>query len=239
MHEVGNILGLGDLADSTQYKSVQEDPFPERFSSNELWNYDKYLINQVYPNTEHEPELIPELTPAPTPNPTSTSDSDSNIEVPTDKKWANSLWKFSGKDDIINVYIDSEGSHKKKSKKVSSSHQNFYESLFQEIEDATQLKIEFTDSDEADIIIHSTGKRMSTKKKKGYFDVNSGKIGIKRLNDAGRENLASDVLTCFGLDFFEKNDFHNSDDSLMSYYLSDDGYHGLTDSDIAALQSLW
>ena len=111
--------------------------------------------------------------------------------------------------------------------------------MFQEIEDATQLKIEFTDSDEADIIIHSTGKRMSTKKKKGYFDVNSGKIGIKRLNDAGRENLASDVLTCFGLDFFEKNDFHNSDDSLMSYYLSDDGYHGLTDSDIAALQSLW
>ena len=239
MHEVGNILGLGDLADSTQYKSVQEDPFPERFSGNELWNYDKYLINQVYPNTEHEPELIPELTPAPTPNPTSTSDSDSNIEVPTDKKWANSLWKFSGKDDIINVYIDSEGSHKRKSKKVSSSHQNFYESLFQEIEDATQLKIEFTDSDDADIIIHSTGKRMSTKKKRGYFDVNSGKIGIKRLNDAGRENLASDVLTCFGLDFFEKNDVQNSDDSLMSYYLSGNGYNGLTASDIAALQSLW
>ena len=159
--------------------------------------------------------------------------------MPIDKKWAKNLWKFSGKDDIINVHIDSEGSFKKKSKKVSISHQNFYESVFQEIEDATDLEIEFTDSNDADIIIHNTGKRGSASKKKGYFDVNGGKIGRKRLNDEWRENLAAYILTCFGLDYFGKNDAHSSDDSLMSYYLSESGYNGLTASDIAALQSLW
>lgn len=50
MHEIGNILGLGDLPDSSQCKSVQEDPFPEQFDAAELWDYDKYLIDQVYPS---------------------------------------------------------------------------------------------------------------------------------------------------------------------------------------------
>ncbi len=63
MHEVGNILGLGDLADSTQYKSVQEDPFPEKFLSKDLWDYDKYLVNQVYTKTEPEPAPQPEPEP--------------------------------------------------------------------------------------------------------------------------------------------------------------------------------
>ena len=118
MHWVGNILGLGDLVNSTQYQSVQKDPFPEKFISNELWDYDKYLINQVYPDTEpvsSAPEPEP-IKSAPTPDLTSPSDSDFKVEVPTDKKWATSLWKFSGKDDIIKVYIDSEWSYKKKSK---------------------------------------------------------------------------------------------------------------------------
>ena len=49
MHEIGNILGLGDLAVSGNYKSVQEDPFPRKFNANNLWAYDKHLILQVYP----------------------------------------------------------------------------------------------------------------------------------------------------------------------------------------------
>ena len=48
MHEIGNILGLGDLPESSQYKSVQEDPFPEYFIGNQLWDYDADLIGQIY-----------------------------------------------------------------------------------------------------------------------------------------------------------------------------------------------
>ena len=119
------------------------------------------------------------------------------------------------------------------------SHQNFYESLFEEIEAATELDIIITDSEDADIVIHSSSKRGIVNKRKGYFDVNTGKNGRKRLNDARRESLAANVLTCFGLDFFKKNDNHSGDDSLMSYSYAENGYNGLTSWDIIAMQSLW
>ena len=56
MHEIGNILGLGDLAPSDEYRSVQEDPFPEIFSGDELWNFDKRMIDSLYPNADRESE---------------------------------------------------------------------------------------------------------------------------------------------------------------------------------------
>ena len=51
--------------------------------------------------------------------------------------------------------------------------------------------------------------------------------------------LASNVLTCFGLDFLGKKDDHVGDDSLMSYWRSDGGYDGLTVADQTALEGLW
>ena len=50
MHEIGNILGLGDLHESGEYKSVQEDPFPEYFYGDQLWEFDEQMINTIYPN---------------------------------------------------------------------------------------------------------------------------------------------------------------------------------------------
>jgi len=58
MHEIGNILGLGDLAPSDEYRSVQEDPFPEIFAGDELWNFDKIMIDSLYPNADRESEDI-------------------------------------------------------------------------------------------------------------------------------------------------------------------------------------
>ena len=49
MHEIGNILGLGDLRVSGEYMSVQEDPFPEIFNGAQLWDYDTQMINTLYP----------------------------------------------------------------------------------------------------------------------------------------------------------------------------------------------
>lgn len=48
MHEIGNILGLGDIQPSNAIRSVQEDPFPEKFTESELWQDDKDLLNYIY-----------------------------------------------------------------------------------------------------------------------------------------------------------------------------------------------
>ena len=50
LHEIGNILGLGDIQPSDAIKSVQEDPFPDKFEGNELWQDDKNLLELIYQN---------------------------------------------------------------------------------------------------------------------------------------------------------------------------------------------
>jgi len=58
MHEIGNILGLGDLAPSDEYRSVQEDPFPEQFTGYELWDFDKRMIDILYPRAGKRSEVV-------------------------------------------------------------------------------------------------------------------------------------------------------------------------------------
>lgn len=48
LHEIGNVLGLGDISPSNKFKSIQEDPFPEDFSGDKLWNFDVGMIKQLY-----------------------------------------------------------------------------------------------------------------------------------------------------------------------------------------------
>lgn len=51
LHEIGNILGLGDIQPSSSIQSIQEDNFPEEFTGNELWEYDVNLIQTYYGET--------------------------------------------------------------------------------------------------------------------------------------------------------------------------------------------
>ena len=48
LHEIGNVLGLGDIKPDDTIKSVQEDPFPEVFNSQALWPDDVAMIKQLY-----------------------------------------------------------------------------------------------------------------------------------------------------------------------------------------------
>lgn len=48
LHEIGNVLGLGDIKPNNNIRSVQEDPFPEVFNSKALWPDDVAMIKQVY-----------------------------------------------------------------------------------------------------------------------------------------------------------------------------------------------
>ncbi|MEM9903003.1 MAG: DUF4214 domain-containing protein [Pseudomonadota bacterium] len=55
MHEVGNILGLGDILPSSAYRSVQEDPIPDTFTGTTLWADDVGLIRRYYDEPEDAP----------------------------------------------------------------------------------------------------------------------------------------------------------------------------------------
>ena len=48
LHEIGNVLGLGDIKPNNAIRSVQEDPFPEIFNSKSLWRDDVAMIKQLY-----------------------------------------------------------------------------------------------------------------------------------------------------------------------------------------------
>jgi len=48
LHEIGNVLGLGDIVPSDEFVSVQEDPFPRPFVSAQLSAFDVALIRQLY-----------------------------------------------------------------------------------------------------------------------------------------------------------------------------------------------
>jgi len=51
LHEIGNVLGLGDIRPTIAYRSVQEDPFQEDFSGATLWQDDLDIIRAYYGET--------------------------------------------------------------------------------------------------------------------------------------------------------------------------------------------
>lgn len=74
-HEVGNVLGLGDIVPTTAFDSVQEDPWPDLSPRAVLSEFDVRMIRTLYsestcPSTFYKGE--PAATPTPTPTPTFT-----------------------------------------------------------------------------------------------------------------------------------------------------------------------
>ena len=72
-HEVGNVLGLGDIVPTTAFDSVQEDPWPDLSPRAVLSDFDVRMIRTLYsestcPSTFYKG--TPAITPTPTPTPT-------------------------------------------------------------------------------------------------------------------------------------------------------------------------
>ncbi|MEM6941506.1 MAG: DUF4214 domain-containing protein [Pseudomonadota bacterium] len=59
LHEIGNVLGLGDIRPTFEIQSIQEDPFPETFSGDALWAYDRNLIRTYYGESTTDPDPMP------------------------------------------------------------------------------------------------------------------------------------------------------------------------------------
>lgn len=56
LHEIGNILGLGDIHPNPSIRSVQEDPFPEFFQGDRIWADDATYIRALYREAGPPPE---------------------------------------------------------------------------------------------------------------------------------------------------------------------------------------
>ncbi len=48
LHEIGNVLGLGDIQPTSSFRSIMEDPIPETFAAESLWEDDVALIQRYY-----------------------------------------------------------------------------------------------------------------------------------------------------------------------------------------------
>ncbi len=75
-HEVGNVLGLGDIVPTSAFDSVQEDPWPDLSPRAVLSEFDVRMIRTLYsestcPSTFYKG--TPAVTPTPTPTPTPTA----------------------------------------------------------------------------------------------------------------------------------------------------------------------
>ncbi|MDB3860654.1 hypothetical protein N9301_04175 [Paracoccaceae bacterium] len=57
LHEIGNILGLGDIKPNPNIDSIMEDPFQYTYSSNGLTDFDVSMINTIY-NYDGNLEII-------------------------------------------------------------------------------------------------------------------------------------------------------------------------------------
>jgi len=58
LHEVGNILGLGDIHPDPGFRSIQEDPQPETFTGEALWDFDVAMIRTHYGEDPARPAYI-------------------------------------------------------------------------------------------------------------------------------------------------------------------------------------
>ena len=70
-HEVGNVLGLGDIVPTAAFNSVQEDPWPDLSPRAVLSDFDVRMIRTLYGESTC-PSTFYKSTPAATPTPTPT-----------------------------------------------------------------------------------------------------------------------------------------------------------------------
>jgi len=78
-HEIGNVLGLGDIKPSDDFESTQEDPWQKPFGITPLGDFDSGMIRQLYgestcPSTwkSQSPSPAPTVTVTATPSPAPT-----------------------------------------------------------------------------------------------------------------------------------------------------------------------
>ncbi len=167
-----------------------------------------------------------------------------DIDGITDERWARQLWKFSGRDGIVEYWINDAGRFGML--EMSGKEARFVRRTFRRLDSITGLRFkERRGPRSTDIDVHSaeqlgSGIVGSAVTNNGWFDVIWRDERGGRLTRNERSTIRHELGHVLGLDHPYGDGFnrrYDSSDTVMSYY--DGGFANYTSSDVKALQALW
>ena len=159
-------------------------------------------------------------------------------------KWAKALWRFSRRDGVVNYWLAASG--ERETRGISGQESRYIAQVFGRLDKITGLRFDETDNRaKSDIDLYCVD------------GLNANVIGVTHLRRSwyeiewvGRRGaalarveawvIAHEIGHAVGLNHPNSNPYdrrYDTTDTVMSYNLT--GFKGFTDSDIAALQSLW
>lgn len=162
----------------------------------------------------------------------------------TNPQWARKLWKFSGRDGIVDYWINDDG--KSGNLPMSGKEIKYVRKSFRQIDRLTGLEFrERNGRRRTDIDVHcaddlGSGIEGQAVMNRGWFDVYWVDKGGWDLTRGEKWTIQHEIGHAVGLDHPYGSGFHpryDSSDTVMSYNFG--GFSGYTSSDIRALQALW
>ena len=213
---------------------------------------DALALAQTYqPSFTPTPEPTPTSGPTPTPEPTPTSGPTptpeptspeviSEIDIPVNKKWSKHLWKKSGKDGIIDYYVDKKGkSDKKENTKITKKTLSFLDNMLDDTESPLGLVFnKVKRSKHADIVFQAKSESINvgTQKTKYGMEVSFFKTK-KKPTQYDMQDI--NYLTGYALGLKDlQGENYDTTDSIMAGNYSDE-YLGWSNNDMNALLSIW
>ncbi len=166
------------------------------------------------------------------------------VDKITDKRWARKLWKFSGKDGVVDYWINDTGRFDML--EISRKESRFVRKTLDRLDTITGLRFkERSGPRRTDLDIHSAENLRSNvvgsaSLRNGWFDVLWKDRGGRDLTRREKSTIRHELAHVLGLDHPDGNGFnrrYDSRDTIMSY--NKDGFSNYTASDIKALQALW